>query len=237
MTERGSGQLHRSADTLAIGPSRVHWDGDALTVQIDERGAPLPQRVRGTVRLHPKALTDHRIDLDPAGRHRWWPIAPESRVEVDLEQPSLRWAGSGYLDTNGGDEPLEAGFREWDWSRAKLRQGSAVLYDMTYLDGARRSLALRFDDKGAAEPFEPPPSAALPQTFWWRIPRATQTEPGSEARIIETLEDTPFYARSTVSAQLLGEPVTAFHESLSLTRFDTGWVQVLLPFRMPRLAG
>jgi len=237
MTERGRGQLQRSARELVIGPSRVEWHGDTLTVQIDELGAPLPQRVRGTVRLHPKAITEHKIQLDPAGRHRWWPIAPEARVEVDLEQPRLRWSGSGYLDTNGGDEPLEAGFREWDWSRTKLRQGSAVLYDMTYLDGSRRSLALRFDGKGGAEAFEPPPPAALPQTFWWRIARATQSEPGGDPRVLETLEDTPFYARSTVSARLLGEPVTAFHESLSLTRFDTRWVQALLPFRMPRLAG
>jgi carotenoid 1,2-hydratase len=236
MTERGRGQLRRSATELVIGPSSVDWDGDRLTVRIDERGAPIPRRVRGTVRLHPKAVTDHAIALDPAGRHRWWPIAPESRVEVELDEPGLRWSGNGYLDTNAGDEPLEAGFREWDWSRTRLRQGSAVLYDMTYLNGRRRSLALRFDGKGGAEEFEPPPATPLPKTFWWRIPRATQTDPGSAARIVETLEDTPFYARSTVSARLLGEPVTAFHESLSLTRFDTRLVQLMLPFRMPRIA-
>jgi carotenoid 1,2-hydratase len=236
MTERGRGQLSRSARELVIGPSSVEWDGDVLTVRIDERGAPFPQRVRGTVRLYPKAITGHRIALDRAGRHRWWPIAPESRVEVDLTHPALRWCGHGYLDTNAGDEPLEAGFREWDWSRANLRRGSAVLYDMTYHDGSRRSLALRFDGKGGAEEFEPPPAARLPATFWWRIPRATQTEPDSEARVVETLEDTPFYARSTVGARLLGEPVTAMHESLSLTRFDNRLIQVLLPVRMPRLA-
>ena len=237
MTERGRGQLQRSADALVIGPSRVEWDGDALSVHIDERGAPLPKRLRGVVRLQPKALTDHRVTLDPGGRHRWWPIAPGARVEVALEHPALRWSGDGYLDSNDGDEPLADGFREWDWSRAKLRQGSAVLYDMTYRDGARRSLALRFDGRGGAEAVEPPAPAPLPKTFWWRIPRATQSEPGgSPARVLETLEDTPFYARSTLRAQLLGEPVTAFHESLSLTRFDTAWVQMLLPFRMPRIA-
>jgi carotenoid 1,2-hydratase len=37
-----------------------------------------------------------------------------------------------------------------------------------------------------------------------------------------------------VSAQLLGEAVHAGHESLSLARFRTRWVQMLLPFRMPR---
>jgi len=235
MTERGRSQLRRSSSELVIGPSCMTWDGDSLSIHIDERGAPLPKRIRGTVRLRPQTLTMAQTDLDADGRHRWWPIAPESRVEVALEQPGLRWSGNGYLDSNSGDEPLEAGFRNWDWSRAMLRQGSAVLYDMTFKDGTRRSLALRFDRSGRAEPFEPPPAARLPKTFWWRIPRATQTELGSNATVLETLEDTPFYARSTLRAQLLGEPVTAFHESLSLTRFDTRWVQLLLPFRMPRM--
>ncbi|MEA3638492.1 MAG: carotenoid 1,2-hydratase [Lamprobacter sp.] len=235
MTERGRQQLYRSADTLMIGPSSVLWDGNTLTVHIDERGAPLPKRIRGQVRVHPRALTKQRTPLDPEGRHRWWPIAPESRVEVALSHPGLRWSGNGYLDSNDGDEPLEHGFRQWDWSRTKLRQGSAVLYDMTFLDGTQRALALRFDDRGAAAPFEPPPRTPLKTTPWWRIPRATQADPKQGAEILETLEDTPFYARSMLRTSLLGERVTAFHESLSLTRFASPWVQMLLPFRMPRI--
>ena len=50
------------------------------------------------------------------------------------------------------------------------------------------------------------------------------------------LEDTPFYARSLLATTLLGEPVTAVHESLSMLRFRQRWVQYLLPFRMPRRA-
>jgi carotenoid 1,2-hydratase len=37
-----------------------------------------------------------------------------------------------------------------------------------------------------------------------------------------------------VASQLLGQPVVAMHESLSLDRFRSRWVQMLLPFRMPR---
>ena len=47
MTERGRRHMHRSAREFVVGPSRVHWDGQALVIDIDERGAPLPQRVRG----------------------------------------------------------------------------------------------------------------------------------------------------------------------------------------------
>jgi carotenoid 1,2-hydratase len=35
-------------------------------------------------------------------------------------------------------------------------------------------------------------------------------------------------------SRLLGEDVTAVHESLSLDRFDTPWVQFMLPFKAPR---
>jgi carotenoid 1,2-hydratase len=188
------------------------------------------------VRVHPVATTNQFTALDPAGRHHWWPIAPDSRVEVDLQEPRLRWSGTGYLDSNSGEEPLEDGFLEWDWSRTKLRDGSAVLYDMTFPDGRRRSLALRFDGRGVAEPFEPPPRSALKRTFWWRIPRSTQADPGHVPEVLETLEDTPFYARSTLRTQLLGEPATCVHESLSLARFRTPWVKMLLPFRMPRIS-
>jgi carotenoid 1,2-hydratase len=54
--------------------------------------------------------------------------------------------------------------------------------------------------------------------------------------VIQTLEDTPFYARSMLSTRLFGEAVTAVHESLDLDRFRTAWVRALLPFRMPRMA-
>jgi carotenoid 1,2-hydratase len=40
-----------------------------------------------------------------------------------------------------------------------------------------------------------------------------------------------------VAARWSGHDVTAMHESLSLDRFDSRWVQTLLPFRMPRLKG
>jgi carotenoid 1,2-hydratase len=52
--------------------------------------------------------------------------------------------------------------------------------------------------------------------------------------VVATLQDTPFYARSVVSTEWYGTPATAMHESLSLDRFRTPWVQAMLPFRMPR---
>lgn len=232
MTERPQTALERSATTFRVGPSSLSWNGTSLTLDLDEVGVPLPQRVRGRITIHPTALNQRAFQLDRAGRHRWMPIAPMGRAEVSLSHPSLRWSGHAYVDTNAGDEPFGAAFSTWDWSRADLKSGAAVLYDTVDLDGARRSIATHFDLKGGHTDFEPPPRVALKGTLWG-IKRQTQAEDGA-ARVVRTLEDTPFYARSELETKLLGEVCPAVHESLSVKRFDSWWVKYLLPFRMPR---
>jgi carotenoid 1,2-hydratase len=102
--------------------------------------------------------------------------------------------------------------------------------------GDREGFGLKFDPGGAVHAFEPPAAAALPGTGWG-IARGTRADDAARARVRRTLEDTPFYARSVLSSRLLGGEVTAVHESLSLDRFRTRWVQALLPFRMPRRPG
>ena len=235
LTERGRHSVHCSASSLKIGPSALTWDGSTLTISIDEVTAPLPSFIRGRVRLHPAASTDRCFALDVERRHRWRPLAPCARVEVELQRPQLCWSGAGYLDSNAGDVALEHSFCGWDWSRATLRDGStAVLYDVVPRAGKRRALALRFDPSGDVLDFLPPPPVPLPRTRIWRVPRDTRGDAGDAASVKRTFEDTPFYARSLLSAHLLGEPVLAVHESLSLERFAKPWVQALLPFRMPR---
>jgi carotenoid 1,2-hydratase len=238
LTERGAGSLVRSAHDLRIGPSALRWNGRWLEIEIDEMTAPIPGRLLGRIRLYPADLHDTVYALDTEGRHRWQPAAPCASVEVDMRRPGLRWRGAGYFDMNWGDEPLERGFRCWDWSRASLSDGRcAVLYDRRARDGSADALGLCFSPKGEVRHFEPPPRARLPSTPVWRITRASQVEPGGALRVVKTLEDTPFYARSLIRTRLLGQPVQAMHESLSLERFSSAWVQALLPFRMPRVGG
>lgn len=236
MTERGRGDLRRASDRLDIGPSSVRWEDGRLRVVFDEISAPIPMRVRGELCLTPSALPGRRFLLDPEGRHDWQPFAPCAALEVELERPKLRWQGHGYFDSNFGTEPLESGFRDWDWSRATLADGStAVLYDArSHQAGKDQLLALRFDPQGQVRSFSAPGRVDLARTGW-RVPRQTRAQDG-RARVLETLEDTPFYARSLLSIRLLGEDTTAMHESLSLTRFRTPVVQFMLPFRMPRRA-
>lgn len=239
MTERPVSAVERGSDTLRIGPSSLHWDGDSLRVQVREVTAPIPRRLRGDIRLHLTGVPNGRgFILDPAtGRHRWTPIAPAARIEVALEEPALRWSGPAYFDTNDGDAPLEQDFLRWDWCRAPLPGGGAgVLYNVEPREGAAHSLALRVRPDGGIEDASPaPPPAHLPPTRLWRMPRPFRAETGGAApAVVQTLEDTPFYARSVVSTRMFGEPVQAVHESLSLDRFRTPWVQAMLPFRVPR---
>ncbi len=236
LTERGRPALVRDADSLCIGPSALSWDGSALTARVEEIGVPLPSRIRGRIRVVPEAWFDRSFALDAGEQHRWWPVAPCARVEVELSRPALRWSGRGYWDANWGARPLEEGFPRWSWSRSALARGeAAVLYDVERPDGASLSLALRFGPDGSLDRFDPPPAARLAPGAIWRVPRTTRAD-GGHAAVRRTLEDTPFYTRSVVEAALLGQPVEAVHESLSLERFRQRWVQWLLPFRMPRRA-
>jgi carotenoid 1,2-hydratase len=231
MTERGRIAIQRQASFLAIGPSSLAWDGNALTIDVNETTVPFPRRITGRVRVSPRALTHIAYPLEARDQHRWWPIAPCACVEVELSRPALRWIGDGYLDSNFGTSPLERSFVRWDWSRAATRRGATVLYDIACRDGRERVLALQFDESGRAEEFAAPKRRALPPSGW-RLARHTRSE--GAAHVIRTLENAPFYARSLIATRLRGEGVTAMHESLSLDRFDNPVVQLMLPFRMPR---
>jgi carotenoid 1,2-hydratase len=231
MTERGSAS--RTEDQLVIGPSALRWDGKTLTIDINERTMPFARRIRGQVRVTPQALTGQTFFLDAQQQHRWSPLAPRAHINVTLEHPQLNWSGPGYLDANEGDIPLEDSFSRWTWSRAGISDGTAILYDVTPRTGPELSLSLHIDRAGEIVSFPPPPHATLPPTRW-RVARATRSDTG-QAAVQQTLEDTPFYARSVLASHLLGQPVTALHESLSLARFRLPIIQAMLPFRMPRV--
>lgn len=237
MTERGAGDLRRSGDELAIGPSSISGDASGLTIKIDEVTVPWLSRLRGEIQISFDAIQPQHLSLDDAGHHYWWPIAPMARATVTMKQPELRWQGHAYVDANGGSIPLEDTFERWDWSRAQLTDGSTVvLYTPQQIEGDAPVIAMRFRPNAEPHSLQDMQGAALPVTPIWRVCRGTLTDSGQQPLIQKTLEDTPFYARSVLQTRLLGERALAMHESLSLSRFRRPWVQLLLPFRMPRRA-
>jgi carotenoid 1,2-hydratase len=92
------------------------------------------------------------------------------------------------------------------------------------------TLAMRYDDAGGVTDFAAPAAVELPRTMW-RVPRRISAGAPS---VVDTFDDTSFYARSIIAAKMLGHRVEAMHESLVMDRFTAPVVQAMLPFRMPR---
>ena len=237
MTERSHHTVTQSSNRFSVGPSSLDLENGQLVINVDEWTFPIPGRLKGQIRLMPHAIVDKPISLDQNTLHSWQPIAPICEVVVDFDTPKRQWQGHGYFDTNWGSEPLEYGFKNWDWSRADLPDGrSAILYDVLNKNGKRFSLAMTVDRKGCINYFQAAGPQGLKRSIW-RINRQTQSEKTYQPTVISTLEDAPFYARSMISTSILGNRVTAMHESLDLDRFSSTWVQCLLPFKMPRRGG
>ena len=150
-----------------------------------------------------------------------------------MTHPGVRWSGDGYFDSNFGDEALDAGFDDWHWSRAHLKNDVAVLYEGRRRDGTPFDLALKFDSQGRWHDVIQPAPATLPRTGWL-IGRKTRADAGHAPRVVKTWIDAPFYARTALAARLFGEDARAVHESLALGRFRSPIVQTMLPYRMPR---
>jgi carotenoid 1,2-hydratase len=240
MTERGARHVQRERSAFVVGPSRMAWNGNTLEIALDERSVPWARAVRGTLRLHPHALCAFAASLDTQHRHRWGPIAPCARIEVALDAPALRWSGAAYFDSNEGDEPIDRAFTRWDWLRTASPDGrtTTVIYDVQ-APGAQAAafIARRFGADGSDHAVEAAPSRiALAPAPLWRIARSVRA--GEGERVLRTLEDTPFYARSLIEVPVEGmsgarEP--AVHETLDVKRLRSRVVQAMLPWRMPRV--
>ncbi|HEX7718723.1 MAG TPA: carotenoid 1,2-hydratase [Woeseiaceae bacterium] len=232
MTERSKESVICERKRFSVGPSTLSWSNDCLEVQLEERSVPSLRRVSGCVRLYPEIINKQSFALDPNNRHYWMPILPRGRIEVDLQSPALSWQGHAYMDTNFGYRPLEKDFRGWHWSRSEERGAAHIAYDTFGNDGIKRQLAMSFDTADRLHRREPAPATSLPRTAW-RLQRDANCR--VRPQLLRTLEDTPFYARSLLTMESDDGPVQVMHESLSLQRFQTPWVRMLLPFRMPRV--
>jgi carotenoid 1,2-hydratase len=209
----------------------MSFNGESLTVDLDERSAPFRRAIKGKVVIDMPAHTDRCYALHSAGEHRWWPIAPTARVKVSLDAPSVSWEGSGYVDTNGGTVALEDTFTDWHWSRAEMGpEHCRIVYEAHARDGETCLMTLFGGPKTGMASEHSPPRRDLSGGPIWRVTRPARSHQGF--RVQKTLEDTPFYTRSHLH-DASGNSV--MHESLDLDRFSAPWVQRLLPFRMRKI--
>jgi carotenoid 1,2-hydratase len=231
LAERRVGADDRGASGVVIGKSSMRWEGDRVLVEIDERTTPSGRPLRGKIVLHPEALPGLEHVIDERTEHRWWPVAPLARIEVDFSQPRARFSGHGYHDVNAGDVPLESTFERWNWARARTDDRALVMYDVSCPSGAPRSLALCVSPNGAVEPLDGVSRTPLRRTVWG-LERSVPVDNGHEGREIRSLEDGPFYARSLVETRIGGRRVLAVHETLAADRLRRRWVRFLAGFRM-----
>jgi len=237
MTERNARSLTRTEHSYRLNNSQARLCSDELVIDIDEICAPIPKRIRGRICVKPRVWQPSEFALDKQSRHYWWPYAPICDVSVALDRPHLAWQGDGYLDSNRGSEPLENGFKRWSSSRTRGGEDEAHLtYERTLESGSRLLSTFHIDSRGACREDSTSQIHALPTTGIWRIDRPTAVGADAKPSVVSTLEDTPFYARSKIRIDHNGHERDGFHESLDLERFKKRWVQLLLPFRMPRRA-
>ncbi|MFH1132434.1 MAG: carotenoid 1,2-hydratase [Pseudomonadota bacterium] len=232
-TECTKENIERGCETFSVLGNEISWHGDFLSATFDLRSPVCGIPLEGYVRLYPARLFGQAVALDKRKKHFWHPVAPLSRIEVELKKPSISFQGSAYHDANVGLEPLSNGFKMWSWSRAEVRGRAIALYDGMEKDGSKFSLGRIFDPSGENTALGASSKVVLPSTRWL-IPRQTRVDRTGSARLIRTLENSPFYARSLIETELEGEKTTCIHETLNLDRFNKKWVQFLFYLRMRR---
>ena len=234
MTDRGRSALRQTENSFTVGPSSLHWNGDSLTIDINEIGAPpLVSRVRGQITLTPRAMTSVELALTEDESHLWRPFAPVSDIDVNLEASGWQWSGHGYFDANFGTRALEADFNHWTWGRFPTKTGATCFYDATRRDGSALEAAIRFDVHGNSRRITPPPTSKMRRSLW-AVRRETRCDQGFLPYQVKPMLDAPFYNRAMVRTRLDGECTTGVYEALDLTRFRMPLLQPMIALRVPR---
>lgn len=236
MTDRGRSALRQTENTFTVGPSSLHWDGSDLIIDIDEISAPpIISRVRGQIRVTPKAMTNKELLLTNDGAHVWRPFAPISDITVELEATGWQWSGHGYFDSNFGTRALEEDFSFWTWGRYPTQQGAVCIYDAERRNGTTLDSAIGFTADGGMDYVAAPPRTPFKRSLW-QVRRETRADQGTTPKQVLPMLDAPFYSRSAVQTTLHGETVTGVHEALDLNRFASPLLKPMLACRVPRRA-
>ena len=212
MTERGASPWRATPDQIRDRPERRGMG----------RHVPHHPHRRGRRRRSPRGSAarcgcarrrsrERAFDLDAAGRHHWWPMAPvlPGRGRLERAGPALDAAAPISTPTTATSR-WRTPSRSWTWCRADLaaRGGDPLRRDAPRRLPPEPVAALRRRRRRAASiarRSRPP----LPPDAGSAACRARLAATTAASQVVRTFEDTPFYARSLLSSTLCGEAVTA----------------------------
>ena len=232
LADRPLGHAHRDRPQQpgVVGPSADHRHR-RMDVSRCRR------RMRGTVTVDLGTMFDDVHALDAHGRHAGGRSRPVRERPCISTSPRCRWRGRAYVDMNAGTEPLEAGFRNWTLvaggCRRRRRASSTTSSSATAHGVAWRSTIGRTDRSGTsiADPVQ-----GLPRTGW-RVSRSTRAAAERPARVVA-------HAGRHAVLQPLAACLRAGRRDAQRDPrkrrsrpLPARWVQMLLPFKMPRRAG
>lgn len=218
-----------SASALTIGTSSLESLPDGrLRVSMRERTAPWGrERVEATLELIPEVPPGPLVTLVDGLPHEWQPIAARAHATLSLGGDSpITVEGTGYLDSNRGEEPLGLRLHRWRWTRVHSEAATSIAFTF----GDAPSLEVIAGPSGVEHrhtAIEPWANAGDGLTGWaLRIPRALGTN-GLGLTAPRLLESSPFYARLLAE----GPGVYALSEVADFARFRSPAFRWMTHFR------
>ena len=129
------GEAEVTANGLRIGASSLEFGpGGRLRAHLADKTPLWGRPAEATLELTPRGPRGPEVALVEGQPHWWQPLAPRASARVTVPQHQLDFTGSGYHDSNHGDEPLGRAFAGWRWTR--LHQPSQTLVDYLPTGGA-----------------------------------------------------------------------------------------------------
>ncbi len=232
--ERDPARMHWS-------PGRVRFDTDELEVRLEGDRVRLLASLSGRL---PGAPWSAALEVDgPLRRptadepveapHEWTVLSAVARGRATLRAAgeTTTIEGRAYLDRNGGDDALEAyGLRAWTWGRLAFPDRERIWYAARDAEGVSRSLSLEVDADGVSRVSRDGVSLEGLRLGRWGLPRPAAVRVDEHLRVSlpAPIDDSPFYARLRVDADLRGERGRGFAEVCRTDRIDAAWFRPLV---------
>ncbi len=184
------------------------------TLEIDERAAPIPRRVRGRIEVRAEALNPRAFVLDEAGGHWWRPIMPSARGRGRHGRAGASLARAAAISTRTPAPSRSSAASPAGPGRAPRPSGARRSSTTPNGAAARRCRSpCSFDARGGFETAASAARATLPRTALGARPRdPRRRRPRQRAPVVRghaVLRPRPRRAHAVRRARRVGsrEPV------------------------------